>query len=106
MAQIPLDKAYLTAIWLETLLYGASIHPGLSVVYAFNLSPATIRHQRYALLHLRLLSSQEKERDSMDNAGRRHLSVDGFHCARVSGLYRAHTLHPHLRRASSFHSII
>ena len=32
VADIPLDKAYLTAIWLETLFYG-EIRPLINLIY-------------------------------------------------------------------------
>lgn len=85
MAGIPLDKAYLTAIWLETLLYGAYIRWRCSERNLTSLEP---RHQLYALLDLWLCAYQEKE-DSVDHGGGSYLPVDAFHRPCITRIYRA-----------------
>ena len=90
MAGLPLDKAYLTAIWLETLLYGAPIQ---SLTYLErDLIPLLSRHQFYPLLDLWLRSHQEEKQNPMDHAGRGHLPVDDFYRPCVPRLHCAYIL--------------
>lgn len=83
MTQIPLDKAYLTAIWLETLLYGERVFRNLLLTPIY----LETRNKLYYLLDLLLCSYQEEESDPMDHCDRSHFPVDGFYCSRVPWLY-------------------
>lgn len=95
MADLPLDKAYLTAIWLETLFYGACTSVMTCSEREHNPAPLVRpRHQLYALLDLLLRSHQEKEQDFVGHAGCGHLPVDAFHRSCVARLYRTRTLQP------------
>jgi len=89
---LPLDRAYLTAIWLETLFYGACVSGRFFETRPH--LPDNPRHQLYPLLDLWLCSHQDEDEDSMDYAGSCHLPMDAFHCARVPRLYSAYMLLP------------
>lgn len=87
---LPLDKAYLTAIWLETLFYGVCVQRvGWNVLVSL-----VSRHQLYTLLDLRLRSHQEEKQDSMDHGGRGRLPVDPLHRPRIPWLHSTQALPP------------
>ena len=91
MAELPLDKAYLTAIWLETLFYGTPVQWRC---LERDLTSLVFRHQLYALLDLWLCPLKEKEQNSVDYASCGHFPVDAFYCSCVARLYRAYMLFP------------